>query len=204
MWRPLASELGVPWRAAEGMHWQLGEIEMARRAGVVPFSMAPAVSSLGQPPTAMPTAGAGGLPYLSEDPRSGPGYLPSAPSSSSQSPAAMLPAGAGGTPYLSEDSRGGPGYFAEDVPGRSSFDTGENVGRIGRTRGTVSPGGTGGGGGRGTGSNFPHGAILPSMEELDKGMTAFDNDMLPGSSARHGVPARRGRVDAEQRRRGKP
>ena len=39
MWSPLASELGVPWRAAEAMHWQLGEAEMARRAGVVPFSL---------------------------------------------------------------------------------------------------------------------------------------------------------------------
>ena len=29
----------VPWRAAEAMHWQLGETEMARRAGVVPFAL---------------------------------------------------------------------------------------------------------------------------------------------------------------------
>lgn len=29
----------VPWRAAEAMHWQLGEADMARRAGVVPFSL---------------------------------------------------------------------------------------------------------------------------------------------------------------------
>lgn len=31
--------MAVPWRAAEAMHWQLGEQEMARRAGVVPFSL---------------------------------------------------------------------------------------------------------------------------------------------------------------------
>lgn len=30
----------LPWRAAEAMHWQLGESDMARRAGVVPFSLA--------------------------------------------------------------------------------------------------------------------------------------------------------------------
>lgn len=30
----------MPWRAAEAMHWQLGEVDMARRAGVVPFSLA--------------------------------------------------------------------------------------------------------------------------------------------------------------------
>lgn len=29
----------IPWRAAEAMHWQLGETDMARRAGVVPFTL---------------------------------------------------------------------------------------------------------------------------------------------------------------------
>lgn len=40
MWAKVAEELAVPWRAAEAMHWQLGETDMARRAGVVPFSLA--------------------------------------------------------------------------------------------------------------------------------------------------------------------
>lgn len=40
MWAKVAEELAVPWRAAEAMHWQLGEAEMAKRAGVVPFSLA--------------------------------------------------------------------------------------------------------------------------------------------------------------------
>jgi hypothetical protein len=39
MWAKVAEEMQVPWRAAEAMHWQLGEIDMARRAGVVPFSL---------------------------------------------------------------------------------------------------------------------------------------------------------------------
>ncbi|KAL7795163.1 hypothetical protein V8C37DRAFT_45647 [Trichoderma ceciliae] len=39
MWAKVAEELAVPWRAAEAMHWQLGEADMARRAGVVPFSL---------------------------------------------------------------------------------------------------------------------------------------------------------------------
>ncbi|KAH6621324.1 hypothetical protein B0J18DRAFT_411097 [Chaetomium sp. MPI-SDFR-AT-0129] len=39
MWAKVAEEMQVPWRAAEAMHWQLGETEMARRAGVVPFSL---------------------------------------------------------------------------------------------------------------------------------------------------------------------
>ncbi|KAI5819045.1 hypothetical protein BZA77DRAFT_242325 [Pyronema omphalodes] len=38
MWTTIAKEMEIPWRAAEAMHWQMGEIEMANRAGVVPFS----------------------------------------------------------------------------------------------------------------------------------------------------------------------
>lgn len=41
MWAKVAEELQVPWRAAEAMHWQLGEAEMARRAGVTAFSLQP-------------------------------------------------------------------------------------------------------------------------------------------------------------------
>ncbi|KAF9774787.1 hypothetical protein IL306_007180, partial [Fusarium sp. DS 682] len=36
----VAEELSVPWRAAEAMHWQLGKADMARRAGVIPSSLA--------------------------------------------------------------------------------------------------------------------------------------------------------------------
>ncbi|KAI3572373.1 hypothetical protein IWW34DRAFT_795246 [Fusarium oxysporum f. sp. albedinis] len=42
MWAKVAEEMAVPWRAAEAMHWQLGETDMARRAGVIPFSLASA------------------------------------------------------------------------------------------------------------------------------------------------------------------
>ncbi|WEW61832.1 hypothetical protein PRK78_007329 [Emydomyces testavorans] len=38
MWSRIAEEMAIPWRAAEAMHWQLGEAEMAQRAGVTPFS----------------------------------------------------------------------------------------------------------------------------------------------------------------------
>jgi len=44
MWAKVAEEMQVPWRAAEAMHWQLGENEMARRAGVVPFSLSSATA----------------------------------------------------------------------------------------------------------------------------------------------------------------
>ncbi|KAI1135892.1 hypothetical protein F5Y05DRAFT_164661 [Hypoxylon sp. FL0543] len=41
MWTKVSEEMGIPWRAAEAMHWQLGEQDMARRAGVTqPFSLA--------------------------------------------------------------------------------------------------------------------------------------------------------------------
>jgi hypothetical protein len=40
MWAKISEEMGVPWRAAEAMHWQLGEKKMARRAGVIPFAFA--------------------------------------------------------------------------------------------------------------------------------------------------------------------
>lgn len=40
MWAKVAEEMSIPWRAVEAMHWQLGEQEMARRAGVTPFSLA--------------------------------------------------------------------------------------------------------------------------------------------------------------------
>lgn len=38
MWATIAQEMAIPWRAAEAMHWELGEQEMARRAGVTPFA----------------------------------------------------------------------------------------------------------------------------------------------------------------------
>lgn len=40
MWAKIAEEMAIPWRAAEAMHWQMGEVEMARRAGVTPFTLA--------------------------------------------------------------------------------------------------------------------------------------------------------------------
>lgn len=39
MWARVAEEMAMPWRAVEAMHWQMGEHEMAKRAGVTPFSL---------------------------------------------------------------------------------------------------------------------------------------------------------------------
>lgn len=33
MWSKVAEKIAIPWRAAEAMHWHLGEQAMARRAG---------------------------------------------------------------------------------------------------------------------------------------------------------------------------
>ncbi|QSS63454.1 hypothetical protein I7I51_00512 [Histoplasma capsulatum] len=49
MWAKVAEEMGVPWRAAEAMHWQLGEQDIARRTGTVPFSLSQPAS---EPPQA--------------------------------------------------------------------------------------------------------------------------------------------------------
>ncbi|PGG97848.1 hypothetical protein AJ80_09629 [Polytolypa hystricis UAMH7299] len=47
MWSKIADEMNIPWRAAEAMHWKLGEKEMARRAGVPPFN---AIDTDSEPP----------------------------------------------------------------------------------------------------------------------------------------------------------
>ncbi|KAI5862338.1 hypothetical protein GGS23DRAFT_93953 [Durotheca rogersii] len=44
MWAKVAEEMAMPWRAAEAMHWHLGEEDMARRAGVTPFTLSVAAS----------------------------------------------------------------------------------------------------------------------------------------------------------------
>lgn len=40
----IEAEMKIPWRACEAMHWQMGEDEMARRAGVKPFSSSSSVA----------------------------------------------------------------------------------------------------------------------------------------------------------------
>lgn len=41
MWSKIAEEMAIPWRTAEAMHWMIGEPDMAKRAGVTPFSLNP-------------------------------------------------------------------------------------------------------------------------------------------------------------------
>lgn len=49
MWEKIAKEMALPWRAAEAMHWQIGEVEMANRANVPVFHLA------GQQQTSQPS-----------------------------------------------------------------------------------------------------------------------------------------------------
>lgn len=54
MWQKVATEMGIPWRSAESMHWQLGEQEMSARANAPVFQLHPSATSTGlnSPPTA--------------------------------------------------------------------------------------------------------------------------------------------------------
>ena len=77
MWALVAKEMGIPWRAAEAMHWQLGEQEMARRAGVVPFSLSNI--ALDAPPKRTGNTGSTGRRGQSPGGASSPAVGPSAP-----------------------------------------------------------------------------------------------------------------------------
>lgn len=54
MWEKIAKEMQLPWRAAEAMHWQIGEIEMASRANVPVFHLANSSSQSSSQPQAQP------------------------------------------------------------------------------------------------------------------------------------------------------
>ncbi|KAF2129103.1 hypothetical protein P153DRAFT_357561 [Dothidotthia symphoricarpi CBS 119687] len=49
MWQKVATEMGIPWRSAESMHWQLGEQEMSARANAPVFQLHPSATSLSSP-----------------------------------------------------------------------------------------------------------------------------------------------------------
>ena len=49
LWKPIANEIGVPWRAAEAMHWDMGQNEMAHRANVSPFTITAARATQPEP-----------------------------------------------------------------------------------------------------------------------------------------------------------
>lgn len=49
LWTKIAEDIGIPWKNAEAMHWQIGKEELSARAGVAPFNLSRA-PSIGSPP----------------------------------------------------------------------------------------------------------------------------------------------------------
>ena len=73
MWEKISKEMQLPWRAAEAMHWQIGEVEMAQRANVPVFHLAGQHATQGSeressvsPPSANGTSSA--IPYTTPYP----------------------------------------------------------------------------------------------------------------------------------------
>ncbi|KAL2401683.1 hypothetical protein ABEF93_007878 [Exophiala dermatitidis] len=80
MWARIAEEMAMPWRAVEAMHWQMGEHEMAKRAGVTPFSLANVASGVEPamlPPRPPMRHGGPGEPMPHHPPLPGQQQLPS-------------------------------------------------------------------------------------------------------------------------------
>ena len=143
MWAPLAAELSIPWRAAEAMHWQLGEVDMARRAGVAPFTLAPSSSAPTMPPAHLQSAGP----------------LHSAP------PSLSYMSGAAGPPGPLGPGANFGSYRTSVDMGIDSRDPRHK--RAGSASGLpITLGGV---------SGPPMGpAVLPSLAELERGLTASD------------------------------
>lgn len=53
MWVEIANDMQLSWRAAEVMHWQIGEVEMAQRANVPVFLLAVPEDASARPPPGM-------------------------------------------------------------------------------------------------------------------------------------------------------
>jgi hypothetical protein len=43
MWKQVTEEISLPCKAVEDIHWPVGKEDMARRAGIMPFSTAEAL-----------------------------------------------------------------------------------------------------------------------------------------------------------------
>ena len=139
MWAKVAEEMQVPWRAAEAMHWQLGEMDMARRAGVVPFSLNITSNEPQGPQRTSPTSyhahssyqPLGLLPGIVELTT---GFSPYGTSASACCNGSGNSSSGGGVPPLPPPlppGGAGPGYTTSPIPKQSHSHNG-----------TASPGGT--------------------------------------------------------------
>lgn len=77
MWAKIAAEMEIPWRAAEAMHWQMGEHEMARRAGVTPFTLTTTSTNHTSMSRVNSRSGPTSRPSIEPGPRPGAPQLPS-------------------------------------------------------------------------------------------------------------------------------
>ena len=148
MWAPVALELGIPWRAAEAMHWQLGEADMARRAGVVPFSLA-ANNVSSAIPTACMAPNQIMPPALCTAPHIMPGPigLPPTPAAYGMGPNSFQPAGDNMGARLHRSGSGGlKRELGPPIPPPAPIAAPPN--------------------------SAPMHNILPSMAELERGLTA--------------------------------
>ena len=152
MWAKVAEDLQVPWRAAESMHWALGEQEMARRAGVVPFSMAPA----GYAPSAGTTGGPVGSSSSSASGMDPSGYN----EPSAQEIGGRLSSGPRDSYGYGSESEGGVGLRQGHTGGLGGYEASSgDVGGRRRRRPISGPGG--------------QGVVLPSLAELEGGVPAY-------------------------------
>lgn len=74
MWEKISKEMQLPWRAAEAMHWQIGEVEMAQRANVPVFHLAGQGSSTTHAGAAQEGRASSTSPSSSVAPHSAPSY----------------------------------------------------------------------------------------------------------------------------------
>lgn len=107
MWQKVATEMGIPWRSAESMHWQLGEQEMSARANAPVFQLHPSATATGlsspsEVPVVTATAPHGFTPANTTQLQSNP---PPGSNKHHQSPP-TIPQGSHGYHYRSDSGSG--------------------------------------------------------------------------------------------------
>ncbi|KAF7874700.1 uncharacterized protein EAF02_008677 [Botrytis sinoallii] len=165
MWSKVAEEMAVPWRAAEAMHWQLGENDMARRAGVVPFSLSSVTL---------------------DAPSSGSRASPARGHSYSQSTSSTMNSASGGSRYSRPGTaQGNPnprGVGATRTIAARRESTPRSVPPTSPTDG-LALAAIGGGGGMMMGQG--RGGYLPSLSEMTTGMSPYSTPAYAMSMPAH-------------------
>ena len=177
MWAKVAEDLQVPWRAAESMHWALGEQEMARRAGVVPFSMAPA----GYAPLAGTVGGPVGSSSSSASGMEPSGYI----DPSAQEVGGRLSSGRRDSYGYGSEPESGVGLTQGHAGGLGDYEAvSEDVGGRRRRRPISGPGG--------------QGVVLPSLAEFEGGVPAYAGFVSEMKGIGESVRGSRGSPEEEE------